>query len=71
MSSKLKVNKSHLRHYVYVGLITPIKTLGKMQIFDEKEAMKTIYKIAELQEKGFSLSQIKEKLIEKKSSNKK
>ena len=51
----LKVNKSKLNYYKEVGLLIPIKEVGKTFIFDKKTITKRIKLIEIEKKKGLTL----------------
>ena len=57
----LGVNKSKLAYYFSMGLLKPVATVGKMNVFDLDKTIKIINKIDELKKKGKSLEFIKSK----------
>jgi len=61
LAKKVKVNKSKLSYYVSFGLIRPIDRVGGTMVFEMETALATINKIKELQNKKYTLKQIKEK----------
>ena len=61
LAKELKVNKSKLAFYVKLGLLVPVETTGRMNIFDHADAMKQVKKINDLQKsKSMSLANIKQ-----------
>jgi len=56
------VNKTKLSFYAKSGLFLPVQVVGRMQIFDMKETLKTLKLIEKKQEEGKSLTEIKEEL---------
>lgn len=56
------VNKSKLRYYTNLGLLSPEITVGKMQIFKYKETIEILRKIKKLRKSGYNLKQIKSEL---------
>ena len=59
LAKKIGVNKSKLAYYFEMGLLKPITTIGRMNIFDEVQTMKTIKKIDVLQKSGKTLKDMK------------
>jgi len=66
LSSELGINKSKLAYYFSLGLIKPITTIGKMNIFDREITLKIIKNIGKLQKEGKDLKEIHSKLKVKK-----
>jgi DNA-binding transcriptional MerR regulator len=62
ISLKLGINKSKLAYFFSMGLLKSISKVGKTNIFDLDETIKTVKKINDLKEKGKTLEEIK-KLI--------
>jgi DNA-binding transcriptional MerR regulator len=60
LARELKENKSKLSYYVKMGLLKPITVVGKMQIFDRKDAIETIKNIKKQKNKNKTLLQIKD-----------
>lgn len=60
LSKQLKINKSQLSYYCSIGLLRPQTTIGKMYIFDKKEATKVLDLIKKHKADGKSLEEIKE-----------
>lgn len=58
----LRINKSKLNYYVDMGLIVPIKEVGKTLVFDKAKAIKKIERIKEEKNKGLTLKEIAVKL---------
>lgn len=58
----LKINKSKLNYYKEVGLLIPIKEVGKTFIFDKKTIIKRIRLIETEKKKGLTLEEIVTKL---------
>lgn len=61
LSLKLGINKSKLWYYYTIGLIVPIQKAGSTNIFDEKEVLNAVKRIAKLKEKGKKLRDFKKK----------
>ncbi len=59
LAAELKVNKSKLAYYFQLGLLKPVLTVGRMNLFDEKEAKQTIKEIEKFKKQGLKLKQIK------------
>ena len=57
---ELGINKSKLAYYFSLGLLTPVATVGRMNIFDRTAVLATLKKIGALKEKGKTLKKIKE-----------
>lgn len=57
----LKINKTKLNYYAWLGLIVPIKEFGKTLIFDKEETIKRIELIKVEKNKGLTLKEIAEK----------
>ena len=62
---QLDINKSRLTYYAKLGLIVPVDTISRTQIYDKKEVIKAVKLIDRLQESNFTLSEIKEMWKEK------
>ena len=62
LALELKINKTKLNYYAWLGLIVPIRELGKTMIFNKEEAIKTIEIIHKEKSKGLTLKEIAEKL---------
>lgn len=60
LALELRVNKSRLAYYFSEGLLVPVGVVGRMNIFNKKDALSRIKKIEAYQEKGKSLKEIKE-----------
>jgi DNA-binding transcriptional MerR regulator len=58
LALELKINKSQLLYYHKLGLINPIETVGRMNLFDRQETIGVIKKIQKLQSASKSLSEI-------------
>jgi len=54
-----KINKSKLQYYASLGLFWPTQIVGRMQIFNTKEILKTLKLIEKKQKEGKSLYEIK------------
>lgn len=65
LAKKMKMNKSKLSYYSKMELIIPTNIVGRMMLFDETKTIETIKKIVNLQKKGLSICDIKEKINEK------
>jgi len=64
LARELGVNKSKLAFYVKLGLLVPVDSTGRMNIYEYDNAMKQIKKITELQKsKSLSLANIKQQTI--------
>ena len=59
LAVKLGVNKSKLSYYFQMGLLVPIEKVGRMNIFDEEETIRTIRDIKKFKNEGLKLRQIK------------
>ncbi len=57
---KLNTSKSMLTYYASFGLIVPISTVGRMQIYDNLETREKIKLVERYKKQGLSLKQIKE-----------
>jgi len=57
----LKINKSKLAYYFSLGLIKPVETVGRMNIFDTKDTLRAINDIKKLKKTGKKLKEIKVK----------
>jgi len=58
----LRINKTKLNYYAWLGLIVPVKTFGKTLIFDKEDVIKKIELIRTEKNKGLTLKEIAEKL---------
>lgn len=56
---KLGINKSKLAYYFSLGLLKPIATVGKMNVFDEEKTIKAVEAIEASQKSGKTLKEIK------------
>ena len=56
---KLGVNKSKLAYYFRLGLIKPIAKVGRMNIFDADETLKTLKDIKSFKKEGKTLEEMK------------
>ena len=65
----LKINKTKLNYYAWLGLIVPIKVVGKTLIFDKENVIKKIEKIKEEKNKGLTLKEVVEKFNKSKTKN--
>lgn len=59
LAIKLKINKSKLMYWTTLGLLTPIATVGRMNIFDEVATLKAIKDIKSQKKIGKKLKEIK------------
>lgn len=57
----LKINKTKLNYYAWLGLIIPIKEVGKTMVFDKEKTVKRIELIKAEKNKGLTLKEIAEK----------
>jgi DNA-binding transcriptional MerR regulator len=57
----LKINKTKLNYYAWLGLIIPIKEVGKTLVFNREETIKRIELIKVEKNKGLTLKEIAEK----------
>lgn len=55
----LDINKSKLSYYVNCGLLKPVDTVGKLMIFDRKEAINCYKRIQKYKNEGYTLHEIK------------
>lgn len=62
LATELKVNKSRLAYYFQLGLIKPVLTAGRMNLFDAEKTIQVVKTIKELQKKGKKLKEIKSSL---------
>lgn len=62
LAINLGINKSKLAYYFSLGLLKPVSSIGRMNIFDSAETMKTIKKIDTLKKAGQKLESIKDKI---------
>lgn len=58
----LKINKTKLNYYAWLGLIVPIKEVGKTMVFDKEITIKRIGEIKKEKSKGLTLKEIAIKL---------
>lgn len=58
LTKELKINKSKLNYYVWLGLLVPIKEVGKTMIFDRKDTIKKIKFINKEKGKGSTLKEV-------------
>ena len=67
LSKELGVSKSRLTYYAKIGLIIPVATVGKMQIFERSNVLAVVQKIDKYRRKKNhkkkTLIQIKEEII--------
>lgn len=64
LAKELGVNKSKLAFYVKLGLLVPVESTGRMNIYEYENAMKQIKKIKDLQNsKSLTLATIKQQTI--------
>ncbi len=61
LAKELKINKSKLNYYFKLGLIKPVKIIGKTLIFSRKEVLADLEKVEKKQEKGQTLIDIGKK----------
>jgi len=59
---RLNLNKSKLAYYAKLGLIIPVDTISRTQIYNKKEVIKIVKMIERLQFTGSTLVEIKKKL---------
>lgn len=59
ISLQLHVNKSKLAYYYSMGLLKPITRIGRMNIFNSKETINIIKKIAKNKKQGKKIKDIK------------
>lgn len=57
----LKINKTKLNYYAWLGLIIPIKEVGKTMVFNREKTIKKIELIKIEKNKGLTLKEIAEK----------
>lgn len=62
LSRLFTANKSNIAYYASKKLIIPEMVVGKMFLFSKVKTIKRLLKIWKLQDKGFTLQQIKTKL---------
>ncbi len=58
ISKEMGINKSKLNYYVWLELLTPVKTVSKTMIFDRDKAKTEIEYIQRKKLEGFSLKEI-------------
>lgn len=58
LSLELGVNKSKLAYYYNLGLIKPVDTVGRMQIFDYVKTKKDVQNIEKMKKEGKSLREM-------------
>lgn len=59
LAIQLGINKSKLAYYFSMGLLTPIATVGRMNVFDAEKTLKDIKRIADNVKTGKKLKDIK------------
>lgn len=59
---EMTIPKSRLAFYKKIGLISPTAKISNMDLYNYKDIVEKINKIKELQEKGLSLDEIKNKI---------
>lgn len=59
LAIELKINKSKLSYYYTIGLINPIETIGKMNLFNKEKTLLLIEKVNDLRKSGKTISEIK------------
>jgi DNA-binding transcriptional MerR regulator len=59
LAVKLGVNKSLLSYYFQMGLLKPVEKVGRMNIFDEEDVLRTMKDIKKFKKEGLKLAQIK------------
>lgn len=62
LAIELGINKSKLAYFFSIGLLKPVDTIGKMNVFNHNETIKRLKKIEKLKAKGKKLDEIKEEL---------
>lgn len=65
MAKEFNFNKSKLRFYVNKKLLSPITSVGRMQVFDKDICVKKIKIIIEAQKDGKLIKEIRELLKKK------
>jgi len=58
LSIEMGCNKSKLNYYFSKGLLFPVTTIGKMNVFDRDDTIRRVNKINDLQRKGKTLKDI-------------
>ena len=58
---ELGINKSKLAYYFSLGLLKPVATVGRMNIFDYDKTMAQLRKIGALKKDGVTLKKMKVK----------
>lgn len=58
ISKEMGINKSKLNYYVWLELLTPVKTVSKTMIFDRDKAKTEIEYIQRKKLEGLSLKEI-------------
>lgn len=66
LALELKINKTKLNYYAWLGLIVPVKEIGKTLVFDKENVVKRIESIKTEKNKGLTLKEIAEKFNTKK-----
>ena len=59
LALEVGVHKSKLKYYVGLELLKPIRTIGRMQIYNKKIALHRLNKILEGKKEGKTLREIK------------
>jgi len=62
LALELGIKRSQLLYYKTRGLLIPISTISKTNLFDKVETIKAINKIQKLKEQNKTLAEIKELL---------
>ena len=58
LAKELKINKSTLAYYSQLGVIIPITTIGRMQLFNKNKILKRLKEVKAEQKKGKTLKEI-------------
>lgn len=59
VAKQLKINKSKLNYYAWMGIIVPEQILGKTMIFKKDKIFPEIERIEKLKSQGKKLAEIK------------
>lgn len=59
LAIELGINKSRLAYYFQLGLIKPVSTIGRMNVFDSVKTKQIIKDIEKFKKEGKTLKQIK------------
>ena len=59
LAMELKIYRSKLDYYVFLSLISPMSTIGKITFFDRQKTLERLKEIDKLKKKGKTLKEIK------------